>query len=91
MKIAPLSGDNPPEDVHDAEVEEEVRVNLPTVGERPHVVGEGLELIPDDVLHGTLAKAEIPKVLEGESALLLPIGTWMQECHITPPQNSLLT
>ena len=90
MKIAPLSGDNPPEDVHDAEVEEEVRVNLPTVGERPHVVGEGLELIPDDVLHGTLAKAEIPKVLEGESALLLPIGTWMQECHITPPQNSPL-
>ena len=75
MKIAPLSGDNPPEDIHDAEVEEEVRVNFPTIGERPHVVGEGLELVPDDVLHGTLAETEVSKVLQGKSALLLPVGT----------------
>ena len=75
MNFAPLSGYDPPEDVHDAEVEEEVRVDLPTIGERPHVVGEGLELVPDDVLHGTLAETEVSKVLQGKSALLLPVGT----------------
>ena len=71
-----LTGHEPPDDIGDRGVQGSVKVDKAWLGAEliwVDCLGKLLQFLKNQMLHGCLAKAEIPKASQGKSSLSLPV------------------